>query len=288
MNLRNLISGNTIIDNKPVNLALLFLRFYAGFTIMSAGLDKLPLKDWMVEQVVSMGFPFPVLFAWIATFSEFAFGFLLIFGALTRLSGFMLAITIGVAAFGFHKVLPLVDMHITQYFFWIFILFAIFGAGKYSLDYFVETSKIKRISILPTALFSLLLVYGLFTEFTADPPKVEAELRVVSISVAGSFNEWNPASNEMEKVNENQYMTELNIAQTGLIEFKFTINNSWDINLGEENQSSAGFPISGTAELDEGNNTNNIKVYIPNQGIYRIEINEETYEYSVDSVSIDK
>jgi putative oxidoreductase len=288
MTLRNLIGGTTIVDKKSVNFALLFLRFYAGITIMSAGLDKLPLKDWMVEQVVSLGFPFPVLFAWIATFSEFAFGFLLIFGAITRLSGFMLAITIGVAAFGFHKVLPFIDMHITQYFFWIFVFFTIFGAGKYSLDYFLQTSKIKNINILPTALFSLLIVYALFIEFNADPPKVESELEVVSISVAGSFNEWNPSSNEMEKVNENKYITELNIIQAGLVEFKFTINNSWDINLGEENQSPEGFPISGTAELDKGNNTNNIKVYIPNPGIYRIELNEETYDYSVDSVSADK
>ena len=91
---------------------------------------------------------------------------------------------------------------------------------------------------------------------------------------------------EMIKREENIYELDLNFDQTGLIEFKFTFNKSWDINYGEENQSPERFPVNGIAELDKGSNTSNIKAYIPNPGVYRIKVNTETYFYSIDTVSV--
>ena len=110
---------------------------------MGAGLDKIPLPDWMVDQVITVGFPLPVFFAWVACFTEFGFGLLLILGFMTRLSALMLAFTIGVAAFGFHGVLPLIGMHITQHYLWLFVLLAAVGAGRYSIDYLVKKPGVR-------------------------------------------------------------------------------------------------------------------------------------------------
>ncbi|MEQ8837334.1 MAG: hypothetical protein RID07_11070, partial [Lacipirellulaceae bacterium] len=49
------------------DLALLGARLYGGVTIAYAGLDKLPRPDWMVDQVVKIGwFPVPEFFATVA------------------------------------------------------------------------------------------------------------------------------------------------------------------------------------------------------------------------------
>ena len=269
------------------SIALILLRFYAGFTIMSAGLDKLPLTDWMTEQVESMGFPFPVFFAWFASFSEFAFGALLVLGLLTRISGFFLAITMGVASFGFQGVIPLFEMHIAQHFFWIFLFYTIFGAGKFSIDYVLvkklSDSPVKQL-LIAIGVFLVLLAFGLYREYFYEIPESEEEDQIISINIPGSFNNWDPSANSMEKVNEETYVLLMDFDKEGNIEFKITANGSWDINLGEEDQSQMGFPVSGVAELDDGGNTQNIKAYIPVSGNYRFLFNKETFEYSLDSL----
>jgi putative oxidoreductase len=280
--------GRLNISSDWANLALLFLRFYAGFTIMMAGLDKLPLTDWMTEQVESMGFPFPVFFAWFASFSEFAFGALLVLGLLTRISGIFLAIIMGVASFGFQGVLPLVDMHIAQHFFWIFILYSFLGAGKFSIDYWLLRKLFKSPlsqTLIALVSFLILLFIGLFREYNYEIPVEEEEVQISSFNIPGSFNNWDPSSNSMEQVKEDTYVLIRNFDEAGYIEFKITTNGTWDINLGEEDQSQLGFPVKGTAELDNGGNTENIKAFIPESGSYRFLFNSETYEYSLDSLN---
>ena len=285
----SLLFGGINIKGFWPNLLLLLTRIYAGFTIMSAGLDKLPLTDWMTEQVQSMGFPFPTFFAWVASWSEFAFGLLLCLGLLTRLSGLMLAITMGVASFGFQKVLPLVDMHIAQGYFWMFALFMVIGAGQYSVDHWLnrraETAGNKAYGIGIAALV-ITLGIGLFLEFSGGQEVSEAtdEEPEMTINVPGNFNGWDPTANIMEKLDANNYRLHMEIDRPQVLEFKFTANQSWDMNLGETDQESKGFPISGTAELDDGNNTQNIVGYIPAPGEYQILLNLKTYQYSVDTI----
>lgn len=283
--IHNLLFGQVKFTSKAVNIPLLLIRFYFGFIIMKAGLDKLPLPDWMTEQVVSMGFPFPVFFAWVASFGEFAFGALLCLGLMTRFSGLMLAVIMGVASFGFQKVLPLWDMHIAQMFFWVFLLYAFVGGGKYSLDYLIlhqgEAKRRIKWSMLAVPVSALLLGVGFYRELMPSPEVEPPSMEISSINVPGSFNNWDPAANEMQKVDEDTYVLDVQFDRSSLIEFKFTANQSWDINLGEKDQPSEGFPISGTAERDGGNDTDNIKAYIPAPGAYRIELDTKTYEYTV-------
>ncbi|MBX2877492.1 MAG: DoxX family membrane protein [Saprospiraceae bacterium] len=287
--INTLLFGQASFTSNAINIPLLLIRIYFGLSIMKAGLDKLPLPDWMTEQVVSMGFPFPVFFAWVASFGEFAFGVLLCLGLLTRLSGFMLAIIMGVASFGFQKVLPIWDMHIAQMFFWVFVLFAFVGGGRFSFDYLIvnqgQAKRRFKWSLLALPVSALLLGIGFYREFTPTPQIEEPETtQLSSINVPGSFNNWDPAANEMQKIDDNTYVLDMQFEQSSLIEFKFTANQSWDINLGEKDQSTDGFPISGTAEMDGGNDTENIKAYIPAPGAYRIELDTETYQYTVRNI----
>lgn len=291
--INNLLFGQEKFTSKAIHIPLLLVRVYFGLIIMKAGLDKLPLPDWMTEQVVSMGFPFPVFFAWVASFGEFAFGALLCLGLMTRFSGLMLAIIMGVASFGFQKVVPLWDMHIAQMFFWVFALYAFVGGGRYSLDYLIlnqgEAQSRFRWSMLALPVSVLLLGVGFYRELTPAPQMEEAEtMEITSINVPGSFNNWDPTANEMQKIDENTYVLDVQFDQSSLIEFKFTANESWDVNLGERDQPTKGFPISGTAEMDGGNDTENIKVYIPAPGTYSIKLDASTYQYTVTSQSTEE
>lgn len=283
---------------KPANpnllaadVGLLLARFYAGFTIMNAGLDKLPMPDWMVEQVIEVGFPFPTFFAWIACFTEFAFGFFLVLGLMTRLSSCMLAFTMGVAAFGFQNVLPLVDMHIAQHFFWMFIIFGTAGAGRFSLDYLIRkptssTNSPWVYAAIPALLFVVTLA-GV-REWTADrTPEDASEETISSINIPGSFNAWNPEANEMTEETKGTYVFTRSFEQPGVIAFKFTANRSWEYNLGVAEAVPAQFPVFGQTVQDEGNTTQNINAYIPNSGVYRFEFNMPEMTFSLDSLAGD-
>ena len=71
--LTDLLIGGTRLP-WPADLLLLGARLYGGYTIASAGLDKLPVPDWMVDQVAQVGFPAVSFFALVACLTEFAGG----------------------------------------------------------------------------------------------------------------------------------------------------------------------------------------------------------------------
>jgi hypothetical protein len=194
----------------------------------------------------------------------------------------------GFASFGFQNQYPLIDMHITQHFFWIFILSMVMGAGKFSLDYFVYNSKVfsnKIWQFIAATTFAVLLAVGLTREFSAQEMVSEEKNEVNSINIAGSFNDWNPDSLDMVLEGKDEYRLDLEFDKPGVIEFKFTANGSWDINWGEKDRLGKGFPISGIAEKDVDNDTGNIRAYIPAKSTYRFIFNTNTLFYSLDSVS---
>ncbi|NNK90510.1 MAG: DoxX family membrane protein [Saprospiraceae bacterium] len=281
--------GGFELENKYSNIALLLLRIYAGITMMSVGLDKTPLPEWMTEQVVSIGFPFPVMFAWLACFSEFAFGAMLALGLFTRISSVFIGITMAVASFGFQKVLPFVDMHIAQHYVWTTLLFMVFGGGKYALDTYVRNKVSKGIKgYLLTGFLVLagLFAYSMYAEFTSQEQlETEESFVIDSVNVAGTFNDWDPGSNSMLPIGDSIYQFDLQADKNQLINFKFTANGSWDYNLGEIDQEETGFPVIGKAIPDENNNTSNIQAYLPDSGMYRIILNLNNFEYSVDEAN---
>ena len=73
------------------------------------------------------------------------------------------------------------------------------------------------------------------------------------------------------------------MANSGLIDFNFTANTTWDVNWGDEKQRFAGFPINGFAEFDTDSNTKNILAYIPKPGNYTLFFNSNNFSYYLDS-----
>ena len=78
---------------KIPSIGLLGMRLYFGISMAIAGFDKLPVPDWMVEQVADLNFPLPTFFAFVACFSEFLGGIFTILGLFTRPAAFFICIT---------------------------------------------------------------------------------------------------------------------------------------------------------------------------------------------------
>jgi hypothetical protein len=106
---------------------------------------------------------------------------------ITRYSGIFLAIIMGVASFGFQKVLPLVDMHIAQLYFWVFLFFAIIGGGRFSLDYALtrlwKSSPWKQIL---TGAIAVVILLGTGLILENRPQEPEAADTVEDAVVEGS------------------------------------------------------------------------------------------------------
>lgn len=105
-----------------------------------------------------------------------------------------------------------------------------------------------------------------------------------SLSVAGTFNGWNAAANNMRLVDHYTWeWTATFTNQTG-VEFKFAGNASWSSNWGEQSQGDFDLPIAGTAEF--GNHPN-IRINATLNGRYRFRFNESTGAYSVEFMPLD-
>jgi putative oxidoreductase len=122
---------------KGLDAGLLWLRVLAGLTIASHGYDKIfggTIMPQMIEGVRAMGFPAPVLFAWLAALSEFVGGLLIAFGLGTRIAAFFAAFTMGVAFFVAHAQDPFQVKELAMLFGVVFVALIFTGAGRYSLD----------------------------------------------------------------------------------------------------------------------------------------------------------
>ncbi len=130
------IHGNAV----TVDIGLTILRVIAGLAFALVFEKVLPRdgiwgpQEWFVNDVASMGFPFPVFFAWAAALSEFFGGILLIVGFLTRPAAFLNICVTLVAAFLYHGG-DLADSGLTAFVFLaITTTLLLAGPGKFSLD----------------------------------------------------------------------------------------------------------------------------------------------------------
>lgn len=121
------------------NAGLALLRIFAGVSLSLAhGFGKIPVSDQFVEGTAKLGFPMPVMFAWAAALSEVAGGAFLALGLFTRLSGFFIAVTMAVAAFGAHLNDPYGKKELALLYLFIGLCFMLKGAGDWSLDAFLR------------------------------------------------------------------------------------------------------------------------------------------------------
>lgn len=111
------------------------VRVFVGVTMAVAhGLGKMPPPEMMIEKLNSMGFPAAVFFAWCAALAEVVGGVLLAIGLLTRPAALFIGFTMLIAGFVIHASDPFQHKELALMYLAVSLLFAIKGAGRYSVD----------------------------------------------------------------------------------------------------------------------------------------------------------
>ena len=132
------------------------LAFYFGaskfgmpWTPEKSNLQLFEVSDWFVEDVAAFGGLFavaPLIFAWLAAATEAIGGLFLILGLNTRVTSFLMSITMLVAIFfqqwnnGLWAMLPALG------FLWVALHGLIMGSGRFGIDYYIghqlETNRL--------------------------------------------------------------------------------------------------------------------------------------------------
>jgi len=101
-----------------------------------------------------------------------------------------------------------------------------------------------------------------------------------TMTVAGTFNGWNPAANNMQYVGSNTWQYDASFSSLTNLQFKFAANGSWTTNWGENVGSQTQFtvPLSGTGKLG---GTTNIIANGTFNGYYRFTFDDQTLAYNV-------
>jgi putative oxidoreductase len=282
MNLGKFLFSKQNMPTTAASIGLLLMRLYFGISMASAGYDKVPVPDWMIEQVIELSFPFPSFFAFLACFSEFAGGILIIFGLLTRPAAIFIAITMGVAAFVHHGATPFLQIHVAQDLFWMAVCLAFTGAGKFSIDGLSQKENFKigflNFSKIAAIGLGLVMCFTVGKQIFNEPRDPEEPTIIESVSLVGTFNEWDLGKNLMESKGDSIYELDLKLVESGPIAFKFAANQSWRLNMGASNDETTSFPIEGTGKI--GVQTN-IKGIIPKAGNYIFKLDLKNLSYKV-------
>src|SRR5207249_2291642 len=69
-----------------------------------------------------------------------------------------------------------------------------------------------------------------------------------SMTVAGTFNGWNPGANNMILIRPRIWRTDITLSNQTNVEFKFAADANWSANWGDNNQGSATVPFSDFAD----------------------------------------
>ncbi|MGD0059463.1 MAG: TIM-barrel domain-containing protein [Verrucomicrobiia bacterium] len=99
-----------------------------------------------------------------------------------------------------------------------------------------------------------------------------------SMTVAGTFNGWNQAANNMEYLGGRTWQYDASFSSVSNIQFKFAANGSWTTNWGGSGAAQTA-PFSGVGIL---NASTNIVVSGTLNGLYQFTFNDETLDYSLE------
>lgn len=124
--------------NNP-DLGLLIFRLFVGLAMaFSHGLGKLPPNDQLIGGVAAIGFPLPIVFAWLAGLSEFVGGLAIAAGLFTRYAALFLGFTMAVAGFIVHSADPFQTKEMAFLYLASCVLLVFTGAGRFSFDRIVR------------------------------------------------------------------------------------------------------------------------------------------------------
>jgi hypothetical protein len=126
---------------------------------------------------------------------------------------------------------------------------------------------------------------GLY-EFTFNDQTLEYSLEPLlasaygSMNLPGTFNGWNPATNNMQLVANDTWQTIVGFSNVTNIQFKFAANGNWTSNWGESSGAQSQFtvPLSGTGV---SNGATNILINAVLNGEYQFTFNDVSLAYSV-------
>ena len=118
-------------------------RVVLGLLLCNHGLAMFDPQgmEGMAGYLGKMGFPAPLLFAYLAKGSEFFGGLLLAIGLGTRLASLFLAITMGVALFHAHHGDLLGEGELAGVYLLIAIHYLLAGAGPWSVDALIHRQR---------------------------------------------------------------------------------------------------------------------------------------------------
>ena len=130
-------------NDNLTSFGLLFLRVLAGSGIAYHGYQKIfgGYVDQLAQGLTHMGFPVPIVFAWLAALSEFVGGICLVLGLFTLQGAVFVFITMSVAAFVAHKADPLDKKELALAYWTVSGALICLGAGKFSLDHIFKLKK---------------------------------------------------------------------------------------------------------------------------------------------------
>ena len=124
-------------DQLPMagEIGLLVLRVSTGLTLAFAhGMGKVPPQEGFVGMVGEMGFPAPIVFAWLAGIAEFFGGILVALGLLTRPAALLATINMAVAFFIAHADDPFNVAELAMIFGCVMLSIMLIGSGRLSVD----------------------------------------------------------------------------------------------------------------------------------------------------------
>lgn len=136
---------NTNFNHSALNLMFLLLRVAIGGFMLTHGYGKLQsaLAGGEIQFMDPFGFG-QAASLYLAVFAEFFCSILLILGLATRLATIPLIITMLVAILIAHGSDPFEKKELALHYFVVYFVILICGAGKYSLDYYINRNLSKR------------------------------------------------------------------------------------------------------------------------------------------------
>ena len=102
-----------------------------------------------------------------------------------------------------------------------------------------------------------------------------------NMTVAGTFNGWDPGANNMLLIRPKIWRSDTILTNQTNVRFKLAANGNWSVNWGDDSQSDFNAPISDFADRLGAN----IAVNGTLNGIYRVTFYEETGAYIVEQIS---
>ncbi len=133
--MKNWIVGGDRSEGQAEGIALLVLRVFTGLSMAAAhGWPKAASPASFLDSVAEMGFPLAEGLGWAAIVAELVGGICLALGLGTRLSAFLIAVTMLVAAFVHHAGDPFGRREKALLYAAIALFFMVKGGGKLSID----------------------------------------------------------------------------------------------------------------------------------------------------------